>query len=291
MLTNAGDGSFTVGAPLGVIHSPVPGSIFQALGWTAADMDGDGLTDFEVATTIGGQANGDGYHSIVLNRTLPGGPITLADSVSLITGDGSSFVIVHGDLDNDGDEDLVTSQAKDHSIAVLLNDGSGIAGTMDSTTLSGRSGFGNRGLAVGDLNADGFADIAFLDPWGSGISTNTVTVLLNLDGGTDSAKAGQFREDVAWAIGPQPPTGIATRIAIGDFDRDGFNDLVSSFVGNVPGTGELSVLRASGPTETLVPGFDHHSMIVTDLEGDGDLDFASIDVFGQVLLITINTGF
>jgi cysteine-rich repeat protein len=119
-------------------------------------------------------------------------------------------------------------------------------------------GGGTRALVVADLNGDGYADIAAINP-----ASNTVGVLLG-DG------AGGFAAPVTYATGTGP---IA--IAAGDFDGDGLVDLaVASATANT-----LGILRGTGggaftagASISIATGAT--AIAAADLDGDGKLDLA-----------------
>ena len=140
----------------------------------------------------------------------------------------------------------------------------GAAGTLcelelaTATPAFAAGGGGTRGLAVADLNGDGYADIAALNPGNS-----TVGVLLG-DG------AGGFAAPVTYATGAGP-----VAIAAGDFDGDGRVDLAvvnatAGTVGILRGTGGGAF--AAGASIAIAPGAT--SIAVADLDQDGALDLA-----------------
>ena len=281
ILSNAGDGTLIPGGAFEVIHPAVPGMFFQSNQWTSTDLNGDGAPDIAIAATVGGLVPGDGYLTVVLNTTSIGGAMSFAEGVHMDTGFGTPLNIQHADLDNDGDEDIAMTHSRNNGVSVFLNDGSGTAGTIDKMTLSGSNGFGNRPLGVGDMNSDGYADLVYSDP-----RTNTLKLVLNLDGGTDPNKAGQFRQDVDIQIGSASTTEQISATMVADFDGDGFSGVASSFSGD---TGHIQLLRTGGPALTLASGVRQIAVAV-DLEGDGDVDFASVNGPAGTLTIVRNRG-
>ena len=286
ILPNLGDGSFGTTQSFEVIHPFDLTTFFQATQLTSSDLNNDGLPDIAVATTVGGLSPGDGWLTIVINTSTQGN-LSFNDAVNLDTRDGTSYDLLANDVDNDGDQDIVMSHARDNSITVFFNDGSGINGPIDSTTLSGNNGFGPRPLAAGDLNGDGYDDLLFLK-YGQLPQLNIVKVLLNLDAGTDPRDAGVFRLNNEFVIGPtQLPYSTASNIFINDFDLDGFNDIAAGFDGTV---GSIELLPAIGSMQVLSSNFLHTDVVPVDIEGDGDLDFVSVNGNGGQLSISRNRG-
>ena len=116
----------------------------------AADCSGDGIIDILTAGGRGG--NAENIHC------LPGnGNGTFGASIASPGTAEVSPSVKAGDVDNDGDLDLVTLSNSLDSFRVWLNDGSG---TFSFASHTG-TGQPTRKLAVGDLNGDGMADVVY----------------------------------------------------------------------------------------------------------------------------------
>jgi hypothetical protein len=107
-----------------------------------ADLDADGDLDMVVSNIVGDTVsiflnNGNGTFATAVNRSMDNGP----SNVSL------------GDFDEDGDFDIATANTVANTVSVRLNNGSGIFASR--TDYPGGAG----GIAVGDFNGDGRADI------------------------------------------------------------------------------------------------------------------------------------
>jgi hypothetical protein len=165
-----------------------------------------------------------------------------------------------GDLDGDGDLDLVVSNEFDNTVSVLRNDGQGRF-TADATAPA----VGNHpfGIATGDFNRDGRIDLAVADygTYPTGGDLGDVRVLL-ADG------SGGFTSSTACAVGFGPAALVAE-----DLDGDGRLDLaVANFLSD-----NVTVCRGGGDgtftaVHTLPGGSGPMDIDAADLEGDGDLD-------------------
>ena len=181
------------------------------------------------------------------------------------------------DIDGDGDADLVVAYGNDIQkgpIAVYLNDMGNLSRTADwSTQATHYHGH----LALGDLNGDGWTDLAvtrFLGDSGWE-EQGGVDVYLN--------QGGQLAEQPSWS---SPEALYSFSCALGDLDNDGDLDLAAvagepyyhqpdrSLVWLNDGEGDFGV-QAAWSTEA-----DRHSLDVawTDLDADGDLDLAFANI-------------
>lgn len=219
------------------------------------DFNGDGNPDLVVAN----------QGSIVLfGVTLPG-------SVSLLLGDGTGgftpgpspqigspqqleqrSALAAGDLDGDGNSDLVVASEIAGNVEVVLGDGLGGFGPATSFPVGSRPS----SMALLDANLDGLPDLAVTNRW-----SGDVSVLLG-DG------LGGFAPGGSIAVGSDP-----AHVAVGDFDGDTFPDLaVANEASNT-----VSVLRGSSVgtfslVSTLTTGMMPGSVATGDFDQDGTLD-------------------
>ena len=166
------------------------------------DLDGDGDLDALVGSFIFTQPEtvwvNDGAGNFSPHPTTPS-----------FTSGGNVSDIVLGDLDDDGDLDLVIADTAGNAEKVWVNDGAGNFSPHPTTPTFGRESSAN--VALGDLDGDGDLD----------------AVVAN----------GQFELDTVWLndgngnFSPHPTTpgfggGHSNKAALGDLDNDGDLDVV-----------------------------------------------------------------
>jgi hypothetical protein len=191
VLLGNGDGTFQSAVNYGVGAGPSSVAI--------GDLNGDGNPDLATANSYTGLYSGEGEDVSVL---LGNGDGTFQSAVNYDTDVEPSSVAI-GDLDGDGDLDLVTDGVDDllgNGVHVMLGNGDG---TFQSATHYDTEG---GSVALGDLDGDGNLDLA----------TSDVSVLLGNGDGT-------FQAAVNYAAD-------GDSVAIGDLDGDGNLDLATSGV-------------------------------------------------------------
>lgn len=221
-----------------------------------ADVDQDGDIDL-VAATSGGVY-------VLLND----GTGALAEPVANVSDPYSEFTSGRmGDMDGDGDQDLVMSAMWNDAVIVLGNDGTGSFSLLSATPFSTTSA-DPFPLDLGDL--DGDDDIDVIAPLGS---ADTAAVLLN-DG------TGVLTNVASVALADTPKS-----VFIDDLDGDGdadaaiptlYGDLLFTLSGD--GAGALST-----SSQALHHG---HGLCGGDLDADGDLDLA-IPTFNHNTVVTL----
>jgi len=233
-------GAKTVGFAATVIYSSgAPGGNSVV----TADVNSDGFPDLIVATNNG--------VSVLLNNADG----TFLPASTFVSGGNFSNAVAVADVNNDSVPDIVVtneclSQSFCSGVAVLFGNGDG---TFQSAVGYDSGGLETGGLAVGDINGDGWLDLILVS--NCQVQTcagGTSTLLLNNGDGTFGGPA-----QVSDGTGP---------VAIGDMNGDGVPDLVTA-AGVMLGVGDGTF---SAPNSTVVSGAT--SLTLADLNGDGKLD-------------------
>lgn len=262
-----GNGGFAAPVTLEDLSSPPPNA---ALDVTPVDVDGDGDLDVVASAAVSGERHvavyrNDGSGTFSTRTTHDLGFHT--DSLNPVWLDT-------GDLDADGDADVVATTAQEvfdpdfgtrrrTMAAVALNDGTGAY----ATTAGGPIDVGGLGVlevwplraALGDLDGDAAPDLVVGGPGSVGVHLG--------DG------AGGFGAQVRHPVPGQKVDDVSTV----DLDGDGHLDVVGS---TGPGKAVAAYGDGAGGIELgheLVTGTDgllDRDLLVADLDDDGDPDIA-----------------
>jgi len=299
-------------------------------GWglgPAGDFDGDGFMDIGVGAP---STNTNGRLYIVLGGAslTPGNSFELGaagtgpDGFS-VDGDGTTLfglgtvvTSVGGDMDGDGREEIVTLSTGRSSpatpavvsyLAGRAHTGTGVVALPATALVTIGTGtanaFGNQLSAAGDVNRDGFLDVAVHNSAAAG---SVVLYLGNATGGFVGATTIAIGNDVADGSGDRFGMTLGSgRLpwlgTIGDIDRDRVADVLTGSLqrGTSHGTGEFfyrstaatAMLRSQadlsvGPaTSSAVTASTSDGMKVAfigDVNGDGAPDVATADpAFGS----------
>jgi hypothetical protein len=222
------------------------GSTNSSHGAALGDVDGDGDLDLVCANGgIPARSN-----TMYLNQT----PGFQANPEWSSAPPRPSYDVVLGDIDADGDPDLVCAHGE-FSNALYLN-ASGDFPTSPGWYTS--EAYQTRGMALGDVDGDGDLDLV--------CGNDGVGNTLHLNGGQG------FSTRPSWRSGPDNPT---TSVVLGDVDGDGDLDLVC---GNDTQSNALYLNSGRGfatqPDWASDARNRTESVALGDVDGDGDLDLA-----------------
>ncbi len=221
-------------------------------GLVVADVDRDELPDAIVSSSS--------ISTVSLLRGVGDGTFTVEALPAAFAPYGAAL----GDLDADGDPDLVLVRPNPPRIAVLENAGGSFSPAVEFP--AGPAGTYAYAASLADLDGNGRLDVVVCDAW-----VGQVRVLLATGPRT-------FGPAVSYAVGTEP-----SAIATGDVNADGHVDVVaadraSDFVTVLLGKGDGTL--AEGPRYV---GADARSLVVSDVNGDGAGDVVA--ALGQTLRI------
>ncbi len=246
------------------IYHNVDGSLEQTSSWSLTSADqisslawGDVDNDGDLDLAVGAWSQSRLY--INAGGTLES---TAAWSSPLLQGDFTNS-IAWGDVDNDGYLDLaVGNGAISGQINRLYKNN---AGTLSATPVwSSTKADNTTSVAWGDVDGDGDLDLAVGNKGLNGESNR----LYENTGGTLNLTA-------VWS---SPEEDVTNSIAWGDMDGDGDLDLVAGNGGANPQLSRVYVnWRGVLPTTaagSLATADDTQSIVLGDMDSDGDLDLA-----------------
>ncbi|MFC1707357.1 YncE family protein [Planctomycetota bacterium] len=239
------------------------------------DIDGDG--DLDIVSANGGS------DTLTVFKAIRSG---FADTPSITIDPNNDSVfkspmaLALGDLDGDGDLDIVSANHVSDTLTVFRQDSADFPDTPSETiALPGAFGQaifdGPRALGLGDIDGDGYLDIVSAND-----ESNTLTIFKQSPGG--------FLPIQGEVIIPND-TSVFLRpraLELGDVDGDGDLDIVSMNYNSET----LTVFRQSSsafpdafpdtPSTTIKPDDSYvfwypSALALGDIDGDGDLDIVS----------------
>jgi len=256
MAVMIGNGDGTFQTPVGYASDFGPNKI------TVRDFNGDGLPDVAITT------NANTVNVFTNDIATPG--TFLPFTSFAMSGGANPSGIYSGDVDLDGDIDIVTANNGTGSASVLMGDGTGsFSAPTDYIT-----GVGCSSVVLGDMNNDTFLDIIT-----SNEDVNEISILLN-DG------TGNYLATTNYATGNGP---IA--LMVDDFDNNLNLDVVT--VNTQDNT--LSVLIGNGngtvqPQNSVGAINSPRNLITGDFNGDTFSDIIISCLVGQVMPVYLGDG-
>lgn len=227
----------------------------------SADINGDGYLDLIVATISGELTllinNRDGSFSTEKILLEPG------------------LQNVHGgDIDNDGDHDLITLNSYNNTLNIFFNDGNASFTSVNTLKMN----HWINSVFLSDLNGDGNLDFCVAN-----YDTNTVSIFMG-DGSSSFAEVGE------WFIGDNPHD-----ILVADLNNDGSQDIISC----ANGIWAMTILnKGNFAYETIDRFYKIESSPVAiesaDFNGDGFNDiiyYQGSHTKGSFLSIRLNDGY
>jgi hypothetical protein len=247
VLLGNGNGYFTP-AP----KSPFPvNGIPHTHGIAAGDFNGDNMLDLATDSW------GNDQVEVVLGDSRD---IFQAQTKFFKVGKRPYQRLRAADLNNDGADDIVTTNTEGNNATILLSDGKGNFTEPPGSPFS--CGDAPFGLAIGDVNGDNKPDLAIINSPASmaeGRGKNGLTILIGDGAGRFSIMNGSLF----------PAGKIPSRVAVGDVNGDGLNDVVTSDNGS--NKVYLLSMNAHGkPSQTsIIVGNNPKGIAIADLDNDG----------------------
>jgi hypothetical protein len=178
--------------------------------------------------------------------------------------------------------DLAVLNNTDKNVSILTGDGSG--GFTASTTKYA-TGRGAVGIVATDFNGDGYLDLAAANG-----TDGTISILLGKGDGTFDAQVSYSLSIISLI-----PTAPST-LVIGDFNGDGIPDIAVGGTNLLAG-GIVDILQGDGngtftnvTTLGIGVGAGPSSIVAGDFNGDGNLDFAVANLFGNTISVMRGDG-
>ncbi|PJE01524.1 MAG: hypothetical protein CK429_35370 [Mycobacterium sp.] len=226
----------------------------------------DGTLDILIANTNSSSiqflsGNGDG---------------TFASQGFLSSVDSAPIGFASGDLDGDGDTDVVSANIGSRTISVFTQGtGGGFAGGVEYAT-GGTPNASVARISLGDIDNDGDLDAVVAN-----FDSSTIGVLKGRGDGT-------FEAATTVAVGGAQPTNAA----LGDIDGDGDLDMVTANFD----TASVSVLRNDGSGDFTLEasltsgGNNPNAVSLADMDADGALDIVVANRTSNTVAVLYGSG-
>ena len=252
--TSTGAGVVSYAAKVDYVTGSAPRSV--AIG----DLDGDGKSDLAVANYNSNSV------SVFRNTSTGAGVVSYAAKVDYTTGNNPESVSI-GDLDGDGQSDLVVANLTSVTVSVLRNTSTGAGMVGYAAKVDYTTGSGARSVSIGDLDGDGKLDLAVAN-----YTSGTLSVLGNTSTG---AGVVSYAAKVDYTTGTQPIS-----VSIGDLDGDGKSDMVVANNGSSTVSVITNKITAAASTAT-----DFTAFSITE-----QVSAATINATAHTIAVTVTAG-
>jgi hypothetical protein len=218
------------------------------------DLNGDGFKDIVAATSTGN--NGDGYRVAMNLGNGTFGPVTYGSAGQ------RTFVILAGDVDMDGDQDILTVDNYSNELTFHPNNGSGQFPTPE--LYSSGLPIVTAKLDAADFDNDGDIDLVTSADSRTAINTSVAVSVNNGDGSFAPAV------NISGFLG-----GVGAKFR--DLNNDGFMDILfASGINTTPYDFFTVINNGNGtfaaPQRWSMNSCGWNDIDAADLDNDGDLD-------------------
>jgi FG-GAP-like repeat/FG-GAP repeat len=236
-----------------------PGPGYTPNSIAVADVNGDGVPDLLVATTVDqGLAQDPGVASVYLGATSSPGTYQQGTDYQTTGSNPSGIAAVA--LSGSGTPDMVVSNFGSGTASVFMHDPANPGKYLAATTLT-TGGQPNQVVAA-DINGDGKPDLVFADLSTSG---NAIVLIQS------ATAAGTFAAPLNLSTG-----AMTSSVAVGDLNGDGKPDIVTANFDSNGNNGSVTIFfqNASSPGTfaagvSFPAGAQPQSVRIADVNGDG----------------------
>jgi len=242
--------SFDRRVNVGYIYYPTGGD------FTVNDVDGDGRPDIVIPTN-------KNKVTVLRNISSPG-LVSFENEYVVPAGFGTQVSII-ADLDNDGRNDIAVTSFEENLISVIRN--TSVPGALSfGATQSFNTTDAVDGIAVGDLDGDGFKDIIAYPP--STSTTGSIVLFRNISRPGNIS----FKPYVRVSV---PGMSIPGNAIIVDYDRDGKPDIVifnDTYICILRNKSTLGTFSFSSPVLLAIPGRNVTQGCISNFSGSDKPD-------------------